>query len=156
NGIAAEKPVHYYVMGDPTDEKAPGNYWRAADSWPPPATETAFYLAPSGGLPTTLPAEAGERSFPYDPAHPVPTIGGAELGANIGPRDQRSVESRPDVLLFTSELLESPLEVTGRIGARLFVSSDCPDTDFTVKLTDVYPDGRSMLVTDGIFRVRYR
>jgi hypothetical protein len=113
-------------------------------------------LHPTGKLSTERTAENGSRSYRYDPAKPVPTIGGAELGANIGPRDQRSVESRPDVLLFTSDALEAPLEVTGRIGARLFVSSDCPDTDFTVKLTDVYPDGRSMLVTDGILRTRFR
>jgi predicted acyl esterase len=156
NGVAAEKPVHYYVMGDPTDVKAPGNVWRAADTWPPPAADTSYYLHTTGDLSTTRPTESGNRSFKYDPADPVPTLGGAELAANIGPRDQRTVESRPDVLLFTSEVLEQPLEVTGRIGARLYVSSDCPDTDFTVKLTDVYPDGRSMLVTDGILRVRFR
>jgi hypothetical protein len=156
NGIVAEKPVHYYVMGDPTDEKAPGNVWRAADTWPPRAAETPYYLHASGDLSTTRPAESESRSYKYDPAQPVPTIGGAELGANIGPRDQHSVESRSDVLLFTSDALETPLEVTGRITARLYVSSDCPDTDFTVKLTDVYPDGRSMLVTDGILRTRFR
>ena len=70
--------------------------------------------------------------------------------------DQRPVESRDDVLLFTSEPLEEPLEVTGRIKARLFVSSDCPDTDFTLKLTDVYPDCKSLLVTDGIRRASLR
>jgi putative CocE/NonD family hydrolase len=70
--------------------------------------------------------------------------------------DQRPVESRPDVLLFSTEPLTRPLEVTGRITARLYVSSDCPDTDFTVKLTDVYPDGRSILVTDGIQRASLR
>jgi predicted acyl esterase len=156
NGIASEQPVHYYVMGDPTDEKAPGNVWRTADSWPPPAQETPYYLHTSGKLSTMRPTENGSHSFKYDPVNPVPTIGGAELGANIGPRDQRSVESREDVLLFTSDVLEEPLEVTGRIAARLYVSSDCPDTDFTVKLTDVYPDGRSMLVTDGILRARFR
>lgn len=156
NGVAAEKPVHYYVMGDPTDEQAPGNVWRAADTWPPAAADTAFYLDPAGKLSTVAPADGGSLTFKYDPANPVPTVGGAELGADIGPRDQRSVESRPDVLLFTSDVLESPLEVTGRLTARLYVSSDCPDTDFTVKLTDVYPDGRSMLVTDGILRARFR
>jgi predicted acyl esterase len=156
NGVAAEKPVHYYVMGDPTDEKAPGNFWRSADSWPPAAAETPFYLHATGTLSRARPAERRELSFKYDPAEPVPTVGGAELGANIGPRDQRPVESRPDVLLFTSEVLDEPLEVTGRIRALLYVSSDCPDTDFTVKLTDVYPDGRSMLVTDGILRARFR
>jgi putative CocE/NonD family hydrolase len=156
NGVAAEKPVHYYVMGDPTDKAAPGNVWRAVDTWPPSANETAYYLHSTGKLTTDPPAESGSRSYKYDPANPVATIGGAELGANIGPRDQRSVESRSDVLIFNSDVIEVPLEVTGRITARLFVSSDCPDTDFTVKLTDVYPDGRSMLVTDGITRARFR
>jgi hypothetical protein len=156
NGIAAEKPVHYYVMGDPTDETAPGNLWRSAETWPPAAAETPFYLGPAGKLSTALPTVSDSRSYKYDPSDPVPTVGGAELGANIGPRDQRSVEARPDALLFTSDVLEAPLEVTGRITARLYVSSDCPDTDFTVKLTDVYPDGRSMLVTDGIVRARHR
>ncbi len=156
NGVSAEKPVHYYVMGDPTDEKAPGNVWRAADAWPPPAVAMPFYLHPSGKLSAERPAGSDALSYKYDPADPVPTVGGAELGVNIGPRDQRSVESRPDVLLFTSDVLEEPLEVTGRIIARLYVSSDCPDTDLTVKFTDVYPDGRSMLVTDGILRARFR
>lgn len=156
NGIATEKPVHYYVMGDPTDATAPGNVWRAADTWPPPAADTAYYLHPMGKLSTESPGDIDRRSYKYDPADPVPTIGGAELGVNIGPRDQRTVESRPDVLVFTSDVIEAPLEVTGRMSARLFVSSDCPDTDFTIKLTDVYPDGRSMLVTDGITRARFR
>lgn len=156
NGIADDKPVHYYVMGDPTDENAPGNVWRSADSWPPAVTETPYYLNTTGTLSTTRSTESGSRSYKYDPAKPVPTTGGAELGINIGPRDQRPVESRNDVLLFTSDVLEAPIEVTGRIGAKLYVSSDAPDTDFTVKLTDVYPDGRSMLVTDGIIRTRFR
>src|SRR5207245_11687144 len=81
---------------------------------------------------------------------------GAELGADIGPKDQRKVESWDNVLLFSTDVLAEPLEVTGRITAKLYVSSDCPDTDVTVKLTDVYPDGRSMLVTDGILRARFR
>lgn len=156
NGVADEKPVHYYVMGDPTDPTAPGNVWRQADTWPPAATETSWYLHPTGKLSTASPGESGSRSYQYDPAKPVPTIGGAELGFNIGPRDQQSLESRADVLVFTSDILERPVEVTGKISAKLFVSSDCPDTDFTVKLTDVYPDGRSMLVTDGILRTRFR
>src|SRR5262245_60315271 len=87
NGIPAEKAVHYYVMGDPTDDKAPGNVWRTADSWPPPAAETAYYLHTTGKLSETRPEKGGSRSYKYDPAQPVPTIGGAELGANIGPRD---------------------------------------------------------------------
>jgi predicted acyl esterase len=157
NPVADEKPVHYYVMGDPTDKMAPGNYWRSADHWPPAATPTVFYFHPDGKLmASTKPQGDGSKSYQYDPANPVPTVGGAELGADIGPKDQRKVESRDDVLVFSTDLLAEPIEVTGRISAKLYVSSNCPDTDFTVKLADVYPDGRSMLVTDGILRARFR
>jgi predicted acyl esterase len=157
NGVGQEKPVHYYVMGDPTDPKAPGNFWRNVDTWPPKATVTPFFLLPDGKLVAGgEPTGQGSKSYQYDPAKPVPTVGGAELGADIGPKDQRKIESRDDVLLFTTDVLTEPIEVTGRLSAKLFVSSDCPDTDFTCKLTDVYPDGRSMLVTDGILRARFR
>ena len=157
NEVANEKPVHYYVMGDPTDKSAPGNYWRNADHWPPDATVTSFYLHPEGKLLADAKQTGeGSKSYKYDPAKPVPTVGGAELGADIGPKDQRKVESRDDVLVFTTDVLKEPIEVTGRITAKLFISSDCPDTDFTVKLIDVYPDGRSMIVTDGILRARFR
>ncbi len=156
NAVAREKAVHYYVMGDPTDPKAPGNYWRHEDDWPPPSKPTPFYFHPDGTLAEGKPPTGEDsKTYTYDPKNPVPNVGGQELGVPLGPKDQRRVENRPDVLLFTSEVLREPLEVTGRLGARLFVSSDCPDTDFTVKLCDVYPDGRSMLVTDGILRARY-
>jgi predicted acyl esterase len=156
NAIGKEKAVHYYVMGDPTDPNAPGNYWRHADDWPPPSRATPFYFHPDGTLVKAKPSEGnGARTYSYDPRDPVPNIGGQELGVPLGPMDQRRVEKRPDVLLFSTEELKEPVEVTGRITTRLFVSSDCPDTDFTVKLCDVYPDGRSMLVTDGILRARY-
>lgn len=150
------KAVHYYVMGDVTDASAPGNVWRSADAWPPPADAAPFYLHADGSLSRDTPVESGERTYRYDPADPVPTRGGQNLLIDKGPMDQRPLESRPDVLLFTSQPLAEPLEVTGRITARLFVSSDCPDTDFTVKLCDVYPDGRSLLVTDGIRRASLR
>ena len=157
NGVADEKPVHYYVMGDTTDKTAPGNYWRSSDNWPPPATITSFYFHPDRKLiVSTRPSGDGSKSYKYDPAKPVPTAGGAELGADIGPKDQRKIETRDDVLVFSTDPLIEPIEVTGRISAKLFVASDCPDTDFTVKLTDVYPDGQSMLVTDGILRGRFR
>jgi uncharacterized protein len=157
NGIAEEKPVHYYVMGDPTETEAPGNYWRSADNWPPAAVETAYYFHPDGKLVASgPPAGNGRRSYRYDPTDPVPGVGGAELSSDIGPKDQREVESRADVVLFSTDELAEPIEVTGRVTAKLYISSDCPDTDFTVKLTDVYPDGRSMLVTDGILRARFR
>jgi predicted acyl esterase len=155
--VAREKAVHYYVMGDPTDPKAPGNVWRHADDWPPPADATPFYFHEDGTLARgKAPDGPGSKTYSYDPKNPAPNIGGQELGVPLGPMDQRRAEARPDVLVFSSAVLDEPVEVTGRITAKLFVSSDCPDTDFTVKLSDVYPDGRSMLVTDGILRARYR
>jgi predicted acyl esterase len=155
---AGEKiqPVHYYVMGPLDKPSGPGNHWRSADTWPPQARSARDYLHPEGKLSTAHPAGNHQLTFRYDPANPVPTRGGQNLQISKGPMDQRPVENRPDVLLFTSEPLAEPVEVTGRIRARLFVGSDCPDTDFTVKLTDVYPDGRSMLVTDGIRRASLR
>jgi putative CocE/NonD family hydrolase len=150
------KPVHYYVMGDTDDKRAPGNSWRSADAWPPPAEVTPFYLHADRSLGKARPDGDGTLAYRYDPKDPVPTRGGQNLLIERGPMDQRPVESRPDVLLFTTEPLARPVEVTGRITARLHVSSDCPDTDFTVKLCDVYPGGKSMLVTDGIQRASLR
>jgi putative CocE/NonD family hydrolase len=156
NGVEKLEPVHYYVMGDATDKKAPGNFWRSAAGWPPPATVIPFYLRADKTLGKGKPDGDGRLAFEYDPKNPVPTVGGQNLIISKGPMDQRKVESRKDVLVFTTEALAAPVEVTGRVGARLFVSSDCPDTDFTVKLCDVYPDGKSMLVTDGIRRASLR
>jgi predicted acyl esterase len=155
-GVEKLKAVHYYVMGDTDDKGAPGNLWRSADTWPAPAEITPFYLHADHALGEAPPSGAGRLTFKYDPRDPVPTLGGQNLLIARGPRDQRPVESRPDVLLFTTEPLAEPLEVTGRITATLFISSDCPDTDFAVKLCDVYPDGRSMLVTDGMRRASLR
>jgi predicted acyl esterase len=145
-----------YVMGDVTDINASGNEWRAGDDWPPTHTDTNWYLHENGGLSTDYPSNYEILSYTYDPTNPVPTVGGQNLNLPPGPYDQTSVETRDDVLVFTSDVLTEPYEATGAIKARLYVSSDCPDTDFTVKLTDVYPDGRSMLITDGILRMRNR
>ena len=150
-------PVNYYVMGACGEEGAPGNEWRTAADWPVPATATPLYLH-QGGRASFAAPDAAEASpaYRYDPRNPVPSRGGGNLTLPAGPMDQRPVETRDDVLLFTTDPLDKPLEITGRVAARLFVSSDCPDTDFTAKLTDVYPDGRSMLLCDGILRMRYR
>jgi putative CocE/NonD family hydrolase len=148
--------VMYYVMGDVTDPSAPGNIWRYEDVWPPAYSERAWYFHENNHLSTTPPGNNSPLSYTYDPNNPVPTRGGQNLFPLAGPYDQRPVENRADVLLFTSDVLTEPYEATGPITARLYVSSNCPDTDFTVKLTDVYPDGRSMLITDGILRMRNR
>lgn len=148
--------VMYYVMGDVDSADAPGNEWRYADDWPIPAQSTHWYLHADSVVSLEYPSGDTTLTYSYDPTDPVPTVGGQNLRLPAGPYDQREIENRDDVLVFTSEVLEQPYEATGPITARLFVSSDCPDTDFTVKLTDVYPDGRSMLITDGILRMRNR
>jgi len=148
--------VWYYVMGDVDDIDSPGNEWRYADDWPIDADYVSWYLHENGIMDKSLPESYYPLNFEYDPSNPVPTIGGQNMEIAYGPKDQRVVEDREDVLVFTSENLEQAYEATGPIKARLFVSSNCIDTDFTVKLTDVYPDGRSMLITDGILRMRNR
>jgi hypothetical protein len=95
-------------------------------------------------------------AFDFDPQDPVPTVGGRNLNIPAGSYDQRSVENRPDVLVYTSETIEDSIVAVGRVQVRLWASSDAFDTDFTAKLCDVYPDGRSMLVADGIVQARHR
>jgi hypothetical protein len=143
-------------MGDTNDSTAPGNEWRSADVWPPEYTESKWYFHEDELLSTTIPSSYESLNYSYDPTDPVPTIGGQNLNLPAGPYDQTSIEGHDDVLIFTSDVLTEPYEATGPIIVKLFVSSDCPDTDFTVKITDVYPDGRSMLITDGILRMRNR
>ena len=135
--------VSYYVMDDVDDPNATGNEWRYSDVWPISGEETPFYFHEGGVLSQDPPGSYNSTTYSYDPTDPVPTKGGQNLYLYQGPMDQRSVEDRDDVLVFNSSVLTDPFEATGPIKARLFVSSDCVDTDFTVKLTDVYPDGRS-------------
>lgn len=157
NGLADLPPVTYYVMGDVMDTNAPGNEWRTAATWPPlPTTATRFYLQPDHALARTRPHGSRSLSYAYDPKDPAPTIGGYELTLPAGPRDQQVVEQRSDVLVFTSEPLSAPLEVIGNVTARIYVASDAPDTDFLVRLCDVYPDGRSFNICETIQRARFR
>jgi hypothetical protein len=156
-GVDALPAVTYYVMGDVTSGSAPGNTWRNAPDWPVPASQVRWYLHPGGRLARGC-RPAGEElsSYSYDPEDPTPTRGGANLSIPAGPMDQRAVEERPDVLVFSSPVLGAPVEITGRVRARLYVSITTPDTDLHVRLTDVYPDGRSMLVLDGALRLAAR
>jgi hypothetical protein len=151
-------PVSLYVMGDVIDPNAPGNKWYRAHQWPlADAKYVPYYMHADKSLSPQPPTQAESfQTYKFDPANPVPTKGGLNLQIPAGPRDQTAIENRPDVLLFTSELLSEPIAVVGRISADLWVSTDAKDTDFTVKITDVYPDGRSMLVLDGILRLRHR
>ncbi len=148
--------VIYYVMGDVDNSSALGNEWLVADTWPVPSVDVPLYFRDDVTL-STIPEDTdASKTYVYDPTDPVPTLGGQNLNIARGPYDQRPVENRSDVLVFTTAVLEEPVWINGAIKANLFVSSDCPDTDFTVKLSDVYPDGRSMLITDGILRMRNR
>ena len=155
--LDAEPAVTYYVIGDVTDNKAPGNVWRQADRWPPfKAGETKYFLHRDRSLSSRDPQATSPLGYVYDPAHPAPTIGGIQLSIPAGPMDQRKVESRDDVLVFTSDPLTSPVEVTGRVRAKIWFSADVPDTDFIARLCDVYPDGRSFNLCEGAIRTRFR
>ena len=157
NRIAHEPPVTYYVMGDVSDPKAPGNVWRTADQWPPlPATSAKFFFHADGSLSRARLKEPGSLAYTYDPQHPAPTVGGPQLTLPAGPMDQRQIEERHDVLVFTTEAIAEPVEVTGRVKVRLWAASDAPDTDFFAKLCDVYPDGRSFNLCEGQLRARLR
>lgn len=152
NGVEREPAVRYYVMGA-LEDGAPGNEWRTADDWPIAAEATSYYLHAGGQLTTAAPGQRSTvTSFQADPLHP------AILGVRAfpGATDQQAFEKQPGVLTFTSEPLAAPVEWTGKVQAELFVSSDAPDTDFIVRVCDVYPDGRSILLMDYVRRARYR
>jgi uncharacterized protein len=156
--IDALPPVQYYVMGDVDDPDAPGNEWREADDWPPPFETAPLFLSGDDALGWDAPADVSPEGLPMpvDPADPSPTLGGRNLTLDMGPYDQRPAEVRADALVFTSEVLDEPLEVTGKVLARVFVSAPTADADVAVRLTDVYPDGRSMLITAGVQRLGLR
>jgi uncharacterized protein len=161
---ATDRPViQYYLMGK--------NEWRRADAWPIPGTHfeklylgsggRANGLAGDGTLAFDQPASASASdSFTYDPAAPVPTLGGhtccTGLKEEAGAYDQRPIEQRQDVLVYSSAPLQEGLDVTGPLEVVLHVSSTAKDTDFTAKLVDVYPDGRAFNIQEAALRMRYR
>ena len=156
-GIDQVPAVQYFAMGDPADPNTPGNTWKTADDWPVPAHVVPVYFYTDNKIRLSAPEELfGALSYQYDPKNPVPTVGGANLTGSKGPKDQRTVEERPDVLLFNSPEFDRYIEFTGPIKVKLWASSTAPDTDFTAKLCDVYPDGRSMIVLDGVLRASRR
>jgi putative CocE/NonD family hydrolase len=154
--------VRYYTMGS--------NEWQKSETWPPAGVETRTLYLGGGGRANSLygdgvlsfeaPSSEGVDTFAYDPALPVPSLGGGVCctGGAVRPGsfDQRVVETRNDVLVYTSGPLAEPLEVSGPVEVTLWVSSDARDTDFTVKLVDVHPDGRAFNVDETIQRARYR
>ncbi len=156
-GITKQPAVNYYVIGDDQHFDGPGWEWRTADDWPPYGdAHHDVYLAPEGTLSGTAPAAEQSLEFSFDPNNPVPTVGGQNLLLPAGPKDQRAVGDRADVVKFRTAELSAPMETTGHFEVMLAVSSDAPDTDFTAKLVDIYPDGREILMLDSIQRVKYR
>jgi uncharacterized protein len=162
NQFATDKSVKLFVMG--------ANEYRQEDDWPPPQARSTKYFLHSAGkanslggdgtLSTSTPKSEPADSYVYNPANPAPTIGGplccdAEH-MEPGPRDQRAVENRDDVLVYSIGPLTNDLEVTGPVTADLFVKSSAVDSDFTAKLVDVAPDGFAQDLTEGILRMRYR
>jgi len=144
-------PVNVYVMGE-----SPGGAWQTFAAWPPPAVEVPFYFTAARGF-ATAPGAASSLSFVSDPSQPCPTIGGTNnLCTPGGPYDQRPIEARSDVLVFESDVTKTAGTILGRIHADVWIATDLPDVDVFLRMTDVYPDGRSMLVAQGIKRARYR
>ncbi|MBU1384488.1 MAG: CocE/NonD family hydrolase [Alphaproteobacteria bacterium] len=160
---ASTPHVQYFTMGE--------NRWQSSEHWPPRGVRTVRMYLRSDGAANSLngdgrlsleapPATEAPDRYRYDPMNPVQTIGGGDCCngglVTAGAFDQRPIEARNDVLVYTSEPLTEPLEVTGFIEAVLKVSSSAPDTDFAVKLVDVAPDGTAYILGDTIFRARYR
>lgn len=162
NRWASGKPVKIFVMG--------ANQWRDEDDWPlARAVSTRYFLHSAGKanslrgngtLSTTAPAREAADEYVYDPSNPAPTVGGPLCcdGGHLapGPRDQRAVEAREDVLVYSTPPLTQDVEVTGPVSVELYAKSSAVDTDFTGKLIDVGPDGFAQNMTEGILRARYR
>jgi uncharacterized protein len=158
----AQKPVTIFVMGL--------NQWRQEDNWPlVRAKNTKYFLhsqgaansaGGNGSLSTKAPNSEPPDHYVYDPANPVPTIGGPlccdSAHLKPGARDQRPAETRADVLVYSTRAFPEDVEVTGPVNVELYVESSALDTDFTAKLVDVGPDGFARNLTDGIIRARYR
>jgi putative CocE/NonD family hydrolase len=162
NQFASDKPVRIFVMGE--------NKWRDEAAWPLPEAKEMKYLLRSSGKANSAAGDgvlvvaslgkSAPDTFTYNPADPVPTVGGPlccdATHLPPGPRDQKDVEARSDVLAYSSPALENDVEVTGPVSLDLFASSTAADTDFTAKLVDVWPDGFAQNLTEGILRARFR
>lgn len=163
NDFKSKTPrVQYYTMGS--------NEWKSADQWPPSDVKMTTYYLNSAGKANTLngngtlskkkASKDNPDSFVYDPMNPVNSLGGNVCctgnAVQGGAFDQQKMEERPDILVYTTDILEEGVEVTGFIESTLYVSSNAKDTDFTIKLIDVYPDGTAYNLDETIQRVRYR
>jgi predicted acyl esterase len=158
NGIMSEPPVKAYMMaGARKGNVSSKNRWMYFGDWPPAPAVTTYYFHSDGSLSTRPPGEKdAAKTYSFDPKNPVQTIGGANLTFARGPMDQRPIGNRPDYLRFQTPVLDKDVTVAGEIFANLWAATDGPDTDFMVKLVDVYPDGYEAIVLDTALRTRYR
>ena len=161
-GISGEimrQPAVFYSPRAWVDERTEyvANDWRHAERWPPSGSvPRRFYLCGDGSL-SSSGSTGATRSYRYDPRCPVPTLGGRNMLIDAGPRDQRPVQALPDYgLVYRSDPLTADCTIAGEVRVTLNVQSDCPDTDFIAKLIEVWPDGRAMLLMDGVMRAMYR
>ena len=162
NQFASPDPVRIFVMGK--------NDWRDEPAWPlARAKQTSYFLHSAGkansskgegALSSATAQKDAADTFIYDPSNPVPTVGGPLCCDSVhlapGPRDQKDVEARPDVLVYSTPPLEDDLEITGPVTLDLYAKSSAVDTDFTAKLVDVWPNGFAQNLTEGILRARFR
>lgn len=145
-GRLRKAPVRVFVMGR--------NRWKSLPDWPAPGYPAQRWFLQAGhALAPQPPNTAPPDRYRYDPAHPTPAVGGSSLSENSGPRDNRAVEARPDVLVYTSAVLDQDIEVIGPVRAELFVQSSLAHTDFFVRLCDVDPKGKSINISDGLVRL---
>jgi uncharacterized protein len=143
--------VIYYLMG--------ANEWRIAPEWPPPCTtQLRLFLAEDRRLVVDCPTDCGSDRYDYDPKNPTPTIGGSIVSSVLlpGSVDVSAVQGRDDVLTYTTEPLPEPVDVVGPLTVILYVATTACDTDFAVRLSDVFPDGRAIQLQSGMLRARYR
>jgi len=162
NGVTTEPKVRAFMMG--------ANQWKSYDTWPPKqAQSVSYYLDSDGGansavgngrLTTTKPAKHSMDAFTYDPLRPVMSRGGSSCCFSAalqgGSFDQADIEMRSDVLIYTTTPLAQAVEIAGPVKVSLYLSSDRKDTDLSIKLIDVYPDGRAFNLDENIQRVRWR
>ncbi len=153
-----EPPVRIYIMASARKgELSPKNRWVRFANWPPAPQIVDYFLHEDGSLSRTAPTEASaSRAYDFDPANPAPTHGGSNLTFEKGPMDQRPIGERQDYLRFQTAVLDRDVAIAGPVSLELWASTDGPDTDFMVKLVDIYPDGYEAIVLDSALRTRYR
>jgi predicted acyl esterase len=155
--VKTESTLVYYLMGDVKDESAPGNIYKVTSKWPVDHTPTSYYLHADGSLGKAQPNDkTASLSYTYDPDDPVKSLGGNwAIGAQSGAHDQRPLSDREDILRFVTQPLAEPVGITGKVWLELHVSSDAPDTMFTAKLVDIYPDGYQAVIRESAMLARY-